>query len=183
MPGDVHGAAVGGTLHVFVEQHVRVAWELRRTTGVNVLRFELFRTAQRRADHGGRAGGTGNGTVSISIAQNTSTSSRTGTVTIAGQTFTVQQSAAPCTYTEQRFFVSWELGGTTGVNVVSASNCSWTATSNTAWITVSGGASGNGNGTVSISMAEYVDVFAHGHGDHRRADVHGAAVGGTLHIR
>src|SRR5690606_40987095 len=44
------------------------------------------------------ASGTGNGTVGISIAQNTTTSSRTGSVTIAGQTFTVQQSAAPCTY-------------------------------------------------------------------------------------
>ncbi|MCL4785087.1 MAG: hypothetical protein KJZ70_18825, partial [Bryobacterales bacterium] len=103
----------------------------------------------------GGASGTGNGTVSISVAENPSTNSRTGSVTIAGQTFTVQQSAAPCTYTLSSVSSSLgNSGGTTGVNVVSASNCSWTATSNAAWITVSGGASGSGNGTVSISVAE-----------------------------
>jgi len=37
------------------------------------------------------ASGTGNGTVSYSVANNTATTSRTGTLTIAGQTFTVTQ--------------------------------------------------------------------------------------------
>ena len=41
------------------------------------------------------ATGTGNGTVNYSVAANTGTSSRTGTLTIAGQTFTVTQAAAP----------------------------------------------------------------------------------------
>ena len=36
--------------------------------------------------------GTGNGTVSYSVSSNTDTSQRTGTMTIAGQTFTVTQS-------------------------------------------------------------------------------------------
>jgi hypothetical protein len=40
------------------------------------------------------ATGTGNGTVSYSVAANPSTSPRTGTVTIAGQTFTVTQAGA-----------------------------------------------------------------------------------------
>lgn len=39
----------------------------------------------------GGASGTGNGTVSYSVAANTATTSRTGTITIAGQTFTVTQ--------------------------------------------------------------------------------------------
>ncbi|HEX8128563.1 MAG TPA: BACON domain-containing carbohydrate-binding protein, partial [Pyrinomonadaceae bacterium] len=38
------------------------------------------------------ASGTGSGTVSYSVAANTTTASRTGTLTIAGQTFTVTQS-------------------------------------------------------------------------------------------
>ncbi len=38
--------------------------------------------------------GTGNGTVNYSVASNSSTSSRTGTMTIAGSTFTVSQSGA-----------------------------------------------------------------------------------------
>ncbi|MDZ7638989.1 MAG: zinc-dependent metalloprotease family protein [Bryobacterales bacterium] len=45
-------------------------------------------------------------------------------------------------------------GGATAANVISASGCSWTATSNAAWITVSSGASGSGNGTVGISVAQ-----------------------------
>ncbi len=41
------------------------------------------------------ASGTGNGTVNYQVAANTATSSRTGTLTIAGQTFTLTQAAAP----------------------------------------------------------------------------------------
>src|SRR6185295_15866243 len=40
--------------------------------------------------------GTGNGTVAYSVATNTSTSGRTGTMTIGGQTFTATQAGAPC---------------------------------------------------------------------------------------
>jgi hypothetical protein len=40
----------------------------------------------------GGASGSGNGTVTYSVAGNTGTSSRTGTLTVAGQTFTVSQS-------------------------------------------------------------------------------------------
>lgn len=42
------------------------------------------------------ASGSGNGSVSYSVAANPSTSPRTGTVTIAGQTFTVTQAGAAC---------------------------------------------------------------------------------------
>jgi Fe-S cluster assembly ATPase SufC len=39
------------------------------------------------------ANGTGNGTVKYSVSANSATTSRTGTLTIAGQTFTVAQKA------------------------------------------------------------------------------------------
>jgi len=42
------------------------------------------------------ASGTGNGSVGYSVAANPSTSPRSGTVTIAGQTFTVNQAGAAC---------------------------------------------------------------------------------------
>lgn len=42
----------------------------------------------------GGAAGTGNGTVSYTVAANTTTSQRVGTITIAGETFTVTQQAA-----------------------------------------------------------------------------------------
>ncbi|NOT62833.1 MAG: choice-of-anchor D domain-containing protein, partial [Acidobacteria bacterium] len=44
------------------------------------------------------AAGSGNGAVGFTAAANTTTSSRTGTLTIAGQTFTVTQAAQACTY-------------------------------------------------------------------------------------
>ena len=45
------------------------------------------------------ANGTGNGTVTYSVGANTGSTSRTGTLTIAGSTFTVTQAGAPCTFT------------------------------------------------------------------------------------
>ena len=44
-------------------------------------------------------------------------------------------------------------GGTGTVGVTAGSGCAWTAASDTAWITVTGGASGTGNGTVSYAVA------------------------------
>jgi hypothetical protein len=101
------------------------------------------------------ASGTGSGSVGLSIAANTD-GARTGTVTIAGQTFTVNQAAvaAPCTYaispTSQTMPV---LGGTGTVTVTTTSACAWTATSNAPWLTITSGASGTGNGTVGFSAA------------------------------
>src|SRR5205814_5338867 len=45
------------------------------------------------------ANGTGNGTVTYSVGANTGSTSRTGTLTIAGSTFTVTQAGAPCSFT------------------------------------------------------------------------------------
>jgi Viral BACON domain len=43
-------------------------------------------------------------------------------------------------------------GGTGTVSVQASSNCSWTATSNVTWISVTSGASGTGNGTVVFQV-------------------------------
>jgi hypothetical protein len=96
----------------------------------------------------------GNGTVSYSVAANTSTSSRSGTLTIAGQTFTVNQAAMVCSYTitpASNSFTS--AAGTGSVNVTSGSGCAWTASSSASWVTISSGSSGSGNGTVNYSVA------------------------------
>jgi uncharacterized protein (TIGR03437 family) len=99
--------------------------------------------------------GNGSGTVEYSVAANTGTSSRTGTLTIAGQTFTVTQAAgATCSYAIAPTSASVPAGGTTGsVTVTAPSGCTWTATSNASWIAVTSGASGSGNGTVSYTVA------------------------------
>jgi hypothetical protein len=102
----------------------------------------------------GGASGTGNGTVNMTIAANPAAAQRTGTVTIAGRTFTVTQQGTTCTYTiNPASRTSVAAGESTSVSVTSTSACAWTAASGAAWITVTGGASGTGNGTVNMTIA------------------------------
>jgi len=98
------------------------------------------------------ANGNGAGTVTFSVAANTGTS-RTGTLTIAGQTFTVTQ-ASGCSYSINPKELSInEAGGRGTVAVSAGAGCGWTATSNESWITITDGASGSGNGTVRFDVA------------------------------
>ena len=61
-----------------------------------------------------------------------------------------------CTYTlTPRRAAYPAAGGSGSVAVRTQPGCSWTATSNAAWITVTGGASGSGNGTVSYTVAPF----------------------------
>ena len=103
------------------------------------------------------ATGTGNGWVTVNVSQNPG-AARTGTVTIAGQTFTVAQAAAPpmlCGYTiAPTSDTVIGLGDDDAVSVTTSdAGCAWTATSNTPWITITGAASGAGNGAVAYTVA------------------------------
>ena len=74
----------------------------------------------------------------------TAATGRTGTLTAAGSTFTVTQAAA-CSYAISPASQSLPAAGGTGSSAVTtAAGCAWTATSNSTWITVTGGASGSG---------------------------------------
>jgi hypothetical protein len=91
--------------------------------------------------------------VGYSVAVNGTGSQRVGTVTIAGQTFTVTQAAA-CSFSITPTGVSVAAAGvSSGVAVTAGTGCAWTAVSNDAWTTVTSGASGSGNGTTSYSVA------------------------------
>ena len=103
----------------------------------------------------GATSGTGNGSVPYSIAANTATSARTATLTVAGKPYTITQAALSCTYAIAPTSGSVPAGGGTGsTGVTSPAGCAWTGVSNsTSWLTVTGGASGSGNGTVAFSAA------------------------------
>jgi glucose/arabinose dehydrogenase len=61
-----------------------------------------------------------------------------------------------CTYSISPTRATFASGGGNGaVTVTVAAGCAWTATSNVSWITVTGGSPGNGNGTVTYSVAPY----------------------------
>jgi hypothetical protein len=99
------------------------------------------------------ASGTGSGSVNVTVAANAG-AARTGTLTIAGQTYTVSQGAVPCGFSLSSSSTTVApSGGTSSVNVgANLSGCGWTASSGAAWATVTP-ASGTGSGSVSVTVA------------------------------
>ena len=96
----------------------------------------------------------GSASVSYSVAPNTATTSRTGTLTIAGLTFTVTQAGLACNDSLKAGPITAASGGASVTLYVTApAGCSWTAVSDASWITISSGASGEGNGTVVFAVA------------------------------
>ena len=97
--------------------------------------------------------GSGNGTVVVNASVN-SGPARTGTVTIGGVTFTVNQ-AGNCTPSINPVSRAANAAGSTGnqVAVSASSGCTWTAASNATWLAITAGATGSGNGTVVYSVA------------------------------
>jgi hypothetical protein len=100
------------------------------------------------------ASGTGNEVIPYTVAPNTGTAARTGTLTIAGMTFTVTQQGAACAYSLKAGAVTPAAGGfTASLQVTAATGCAWKAASNTSGITLASGASGAGNGVVVFAAA------------------------------
>lgn len=105
------------------------------------------------------ASGAGNGTVSLNVGANASTSARSGTVTIAGQTFTVSQAGASCAYSLAPTSASVGAArGSGSVEVATAAGCTWTAVSGAAWLSLAEGISGTGSGRVSYEYSANTDV-------------------------
>ena len=98
--------------------------------------------------------GTTSGKVSYTVPGNTNTTALVGTMTIAGQTFTVNQLAGGCTYKlSPKVGKLKDTGGTATIKVTpNFSDCDWTAVSNDGFITITNGASGTGKGTVTYSV-------------------------------
>jgi len=100
--------------------------------------------------------GTGNGTVNYMYAAKNTTPPRTGTLTIAGQIFTLTQPGdCQITLSPTTQSVS-SAGGSFSVGWTVPSGCGqmpWTAASNSAWITGVSPSSGTGSGSVSYTVA------------------------------
>ena len=123
------------------------------------------------------ATGSGSGSTNVLVAANTGPP-RTGTVLIAGVTYTIDQRQAggpeppapgppppgpgptppgpgpTCVFalseTSQSIGVA---GGSGSVGVVTTAECTWTSTSSAPWLTIVSGSSGVGGGTVQFSVA------------------------------
>jgi hypothetical protein len=110
------------------------------------------------------AAGTGSGTVGYTVSPNAAGTpklnppSRTGTLTVAGRTFTIaQEGTLACTYVVTPTSISAANTGGTYSAAVSATNpntdCSWTAVSHDSWLTILSGSTGNLNGPVLVYSA------------------------------
>jgi hypothetical protein len=110
----------------------------------------------------GGSNGSGAGSVTYSVAANTSSEARTGALAIAGQTHAVTQQGKPvaaCSYELSPTRADVGVEETRGTFAVTApGGCSWTATSDSSWLTVTGGSPGSGSGTVSFLVGANNDV-------------------------
>jgi len=116
--------------------------------------------------HVGTLNGAGNASVSLTVDPNAG-AERSAPVVIANQTVTVTQAAAGsppgpplppptpvCAYSISPSDASIAAGGGNGsIRVTAANGCTWSATTNASWISITGGASGSGNGTVAFGVA------------------------------
>jgi hypothetical protein len=103
----------------------------------------------------------GAGSVVFAAAANTSTTQRIGTLTIGGQTLTVTQAAASCTFAIDSTSATVSASvGTGTINVSAASGCAWAAQSGASWITINSGVSGNGSGSVIYSFTSNTSTIA-----------------------
>ncbi|HKO57042.1 MAG TPA: N,N-dimethylformamidase beta subunit family domain-containing protein [Thermoanaerobaculia bacterium] len=96
---------------------------------------------------------TGSGTASLSVAPNQGPD-RTGTVTVAQQTFTVTQFSG-CFYSISPLSATFAPGGGNGSYTMTSGSpdCPWGASSNANWITLTSSASGSGSTTVTYTVA------------------------------
>lgn len=99
--------------------------------------------------------GANTGTVGYQVAPFGGTGTRVGTIEVAGESFTVVQGGCMVVLSSEGRGFS-EAGGTGTFDVLTTSNCSWTASANVSWITINGNPFGTGEGTVSYTVAENV---------------------------
>ncbi len=106
--------------------------------------------------------GTGNGKVDYTVPGNTNATPLTGTMTIAGETFTVNQALGGCVFKLSP--KTGKLKATGGPKTVKVSpnltDCTWSAVSNDSFITITDGGSGVGKGTVSYTVAANTNTTA-----------------------
>jgi hypothetical protein len=97
--------------------------------------------------------GSGSTTVSYSVGPNPTTAARTSSIQVAGQTLSISQAAASCSFALDTTSQAVPAGGGNyRVTVKTMAGCGWTASSNAGWLVVTAGSKGSGPGTVSYTV-------------------------------
>jgi hypothetical protein len=121
------------------------SWESHAPSWLSAETFGVCSTA-------GSASGTVSG-ADICVSANLG-GSRSGTITIGGQTLSVIQGGSGCSYTTEPSNRTFEPeGGTATLAVTTGAGCEWNSASEASWLTISSGSTGSGSGTATISVA------------------------------
>jgi hypothetical protein len=96
--------------------------------------------------------GTGTGDVTFTVQANTTATSRSGAITVGGQTFSISEAAAPCTYELNPTSSNMQAEGGHGrLGLTTAPTCAWTAVASAPWLDVSN-QSGSGSGDINFNV-------------------------------
>lgn len=107
------------------------------------------------------AKGQGNGTVQYRVRENESTSGRTGTLRVAGETVSISQKGTSqqpqeCDYSVSptSFDLHWHgtYGGAAEIQLTTQGGCTWTARSGAGWLQLLSNGSGAGSATLRIRV-------------------------------
>jgi hypothetical protein len=103
--------------------------------------------------------GQGNGSIAYRVAANTDSAPRRTTIDVNSVTATINQEGAvnqertTCRYRVAPSAANVDAaGGTISVDVQADSSCEWAAVSDTGWIRLTAGATGKGNGAVTLAV-------------------------------
>jgi fibronectin type 3 domain-containing protein len=105
----------------------------------------------------------GNGAVNYTVDSNSSSSSRVGTITVAGRGYIVIQAgaAAGCTYTISSSAAGFpSAGGSSNVTVTTSSGCSWNVSNSPFWLTITSNSNGIGSASVDYVVAANASTSA-----------------------
>jgi Putative binding domain, N-terminal len=113
----------------------------------------------------GNVQGSGPGAVNYAVKANNATVSRSGTLTIAGRTFSVTQAGegtpepSNCEYAVAPVtFAPCLAGGRLTASLTTQANCSWTVNTSAGWLSLPNGKSGKGAGTIAIAFSDNYDA-------------------------
>ncbi|MBY0503297.1 MAG: hypothetical protein K2X03_05290 [Bryobacteraceae bacterium] len=92
--------------------------------------------------------------VTYVVATNPSAAVRTGTITVAGATFTITQAGSTCNFAITPESLDIPAAGVTNgvIQVTTAAGCAWTASSDSPWIRITGQITGSAQGSVQYAV-------------------------------
>lgn len=100
--------------------------------------------------------GSGNSTIVYAVRDNLTNSGRQGTITIAGQDFTVTQDGGlgdNCQFTIAPAFASYPAtGGSGNISVTGEERCAWQSSSNASWVKVTSNCCGLAAGSITYTV-------------------------------